>query len=110
MAYDEVRHDIRRCNNSVQELHAEYSDEIRRKIAFRLDELGIALANIEKVEVEKQVDEKAANFLSDLESNTRSSDEIMTNDANELEQNEAAFRGEPQDRTTSRKALEDMFK
>lgn len=113
-AYSDIRNAIRRTSNNIQEIHDEYTRRIKQGISNKVEELGLKVTATLQAQIEQTVESKSEENLSDFEramhSQTKSTDEVTRDDAKEISENEAAFRGNVETRTTTRKDLEDMFK
>ena len=113
-AYSDIRNVIGRTSNNIQAIHEEYTRRIKQDISNKIGELGLKVTARLQSQIEQTVDAKSeegfSDFASAVQSQTKSTDEVTRDDVKEISENEAAFRGSVEPRTTTRKDLEDMFK
>ena len=113
-ACSSIRSGIRKTSGTLQDIHEGYTEKIKQGISNKVGELGIKVTHALRCQIEQTVDTKTQDHFSDfakeMQSQKKSEDEITRNDVKEIGQNEAAFRGAPEPRTTTREDLEAMFK
>ena len=113
---DEAVYDIKRMvsrtSGNLQEIHESYSRDIARDVAKKVGELGERVSPEIQAKIETEVEQKIEEngFMSGLQAQTVSEEEMARMDAQELSDNEKAFRGTEEPSKSNRSELEDMFK
>lgn len=102
-AYMDIRHMVTRKKDAFIDMHNEFSDNISKEVKQEIESLGIVMTSTQMKQVEEKAETKTQNMFDTLSQNTKSEEEIA------VEDNEKAFRSEPEKKQT-KEDLEAMFK
>lgn len=111
-AYFDIKHIVTRKKDTFLDMHKDMTQDISKTIVGELDNLGITLSNMQMQKVEKQAEQKANDMFETLKSETKTENEIVFEDSQQIIDNRSAFKDNVEDlpRTTTKKDLEAMFK
>ena len=109
-AYGNIRAGIIRISGNLQEIHKDYSKRIKQDISKRIDEVGLKMTYALEQQIEQSVSDNLSKFERNMKSQTKSSDEVTSEDARYISKNEQAFISSSEPPTAGEKDFESLFK
>lgn len=108
-AYSDINHIVSRRKDKLMDMHKKFSSDILNEVKQELEKTGGVISYSQMKEVEKKAEEKTNSMLDNLLQDTKSGEEIAKEDAENLSENQKAFK-EISKGPTKREDLEAMFK
>lgn len=110
LAFNEICGYSKQTFSRLQDIHQDCTQQIKAEVKRHIDSLGFSLSNAERNQIEQKTENTLSTFEQQMAANVRTTSEVTLEDAKTISDNEAAFRGSVEPRTTTKKDLEAMFK
>lgn len=110
LALDEIRGYSNQTFSRLQDIHQDYTQQIKAEVMRQIDSLDLNLSNAERNQIEQKTERRISTFEQQMAQLCTPKSEVALEDAKQLSENELAFKDSQPRTQSTRKDLEAQFK